>query len=90
MPSAPSSTIAKTFSFVSGVLFQRDAEGGSKGKGKAREQEFRNFGRELPKSFDVLREKSEFDALRGCSKAVIIGVHGWFPGALFALSWGWH
>jgi len=81
VPSAPSSTILKTFNFVSGVFFQRDKDGGKKGKGKAKDKEFVNFAKELPRSFDVLRQKLEPDVLRGCSRAVIIGVHGWFPGA---------
>jgi len=71
----------KTFNFVSGVFFQRDKDGGKKGKGKAKDKEFVNFAKELPRSFDVLRQKLEPDVLRGCSRAVIIGVHGWFPGA---------
>jgi hypothetical protein len=86
VPSLPSSTITKTFDFVSGVLFPGDKERMKKGKAKAKDKEFINFGKELPKAFDVLGEKLEPDALRGCSKAVIIGVHGWFPGMLLALS----
>ncbi|KIM74736.1 hypothetical protein PILCRDRAFT_827946, partial [Piloderma croceum F 1598] len=82
VPSVPSSAITKTFNFVSGVLFSGDNERMKKGKAKAKDKEFINFGKELPKAFDVLGEKLEPDVLRGCSKAVIIGVHGWFPGAV--------
>lgn len=51
-----------------------------KSKAKEKEHEFSHFGKELPRAFDVVEDKLEPDILRGCSKAVIIGVHGWFPG----------
>lgn len=85
VPSPPSSAVAKTFNFVSGVLFPWDADGGRKGKGRARDKEFVNFGKELPKAFDVFGKKLEPDVLRGCRKAAIIGVHGWFPGTWLAI-----
>jgi hypothetical protein len=83
VPSVQSSTIAKTLDFVSAVLFSGDKE--RMKKGKARDKELTDFGKELPKAFDVLGEKLEPDVLRGCSKAVIIGVHGWFPGMLLTI-----
>lgn len=82
VPSPPTSAISKTFNYVSGVLFQKGEKGDTKrkGKGKARDREFMEFGKELPRAYDVIGEKLEPDVLRGCKNAVIIGVHGWFPG----------
>ena len=44
------------------------------------------FGQDLPKAWKVLEGVNgnglEPDVLRGCKKVVVIGVHGWFPGAI--------
>ncbi|KAF5378463.1 hypothetical protein D9615_007029 [Tricholomella constricta] len=58
-----------------------------KGKGKAwdreREREFMHFGKELPRAWDVVMQgKLDPDVLRGCRRVVVIGIHGWFPGAV--------
>lgn len=76
----PSSALLKTLSFVSGVLFQREKDERRKDKGKVNDKDFDHFGQGLPRAFDVIRKPPEPNVLRGCNKAVIIGVHGWFPG----------
>ncbi|PFH48803.1 hypothetical protein AMATHDRAFT_149104 [Amanita thiersii Skay4041] len=59
---------------------------------------FPHFGKALPKAWDVVENaysvplkdrgsaksgvKLDKDVLRGCRKVVVIGVHGWFPGAV--------
>lgn len=86
MPPQPSSAISMTLNFVSGVLFQREKDGRRKGKGKVNDKDFIHFGQGLPRAFDVIRKPLEPNVLRGCSKAVIIGVHGWFPGLCFISS----
>jgi hypothetical protein len=76
------SAIAKTVRFVSGMLFTRD-DSASTGKGKARSKDdetFADFGRELPRIWDVIGEPLDCDVLRGCKRVVVIGIHGWFPG----------
>jgi hypothetical protein len=78
----PSSAILKTLNFVSGVLFQREKDERKKDKGKVNDKDFVHFGQGLPRAFDVIRKPLEPNVLRGCNKAVIIGVHGWFPGAV--------
>lgn len=82
VPPPPTSAISKTFNYFSGVLFQKSEKGDTnkKGKSKARDREFMEFGEELPRAYDVVGEKLGTDVLRGCKNAVIIGVHGWFPG----------
>ncbi|KZP32722.1 hypothetical protein FIBSPDRAFT_722375 [Athelia psychrophila] len=86
VPVTPASTISKTLNYMSGVLFQGEsARAKGKGKAKRREKElkeFEGFGLELPKAFDVLGKQLEPDVLQGCKRAVIIGIHGWFPGAV--------
>lgn len=76
------SALAKTVRFVSGMLWAKD-DGGSTGKGKARstdDESFADFGRELPRIWDVIGEQFDGDVLRGCKRVVVIGIHGWFPG----------
>jgi len=76
------SALAKTVRFVSGMLFTRD-DSASTGKGKARSKDdetFADFGRELPRIWDVIGEPLDGDVLRGCKRVVVIGIHGWFPG----------
>lgn len=68
-----------------------------KGKRKAssverkreQEREFMHFGMALPKAWDILDSASQAEAtnlkadvLRGSRRVVVIGVHGWFPGAV--------
>ncbi|KAI0295125.1 hypothetical protein B0F90DRAFT_1820697 [Multifurca ochricompacta] len=78
------SAFTKTVRFVSGMLFAKDG-GASTGKGKAPtndDRSFADFGRELPRTWDVIGEKLDGDVLRGCKRVVVIGIHGWFPGAV--------
>ncbi|TFK50658.1 hypothetical protein OE88DRAFT_1713075 [Heliocybe sulcata] len=87
VPPAPASTLRKTMRLVSavgGALFAKEEEGAKgKGKGKAREtEEYAQYGKALPRAFDVLGEGLQPDVLRGCKKVVVIGIHGWFPGAV--------
>ncbi|KAI0319411.1 hypothetical protein OF83DRAFT_1055033 [Amylostereum chailletii] len=82
VPAEPSSTLQKTMRFVSGVLF----EGAGKGKGRARardEEELAHFGKALPRAWSTMGERAfDPDVLRGCKRVVVIGIHGWFPGAM--------
>jgi hypothetical protein len=74
--------LSKTVRFVSGMLWAKD-DGGSTGKGKARstnDESFADFGRDLPRIWDVIGEQIDGDVLRGCKRVVVIGIHGWFPG----------
>ncbi|KAI0270403.1 hypothetical protein BC834DRAFT_950148 [Gloeopeniophorella convolvens] len=84
--SSGASAITKTVRFVSGVLFAKDtgSKDSVKGKARAREHEraFADFGRELPRAWDVLHGQLDADMLRGCKRVVVIGIHGWFPGAV--------
>ncbi|KAF8604389.1 hypothetical protein BDV93DRAFT_507709 [Ceratobasidium sp. AG-I] len=41
-----------------------------------------DFGNELPRVFSVLGEGNAFGDIAGPMRAVVIGVHGWFPGAI--------
>ncbi|KAH9976895.1 hypothetical protein BGW80DRAFT_885850 [Lactifluus volemus] len=78
------STLAKTVRFVSSMLFAND-DSTATGKAKARsrdDDDFVDFGRELPRVWDTIGEKLDDDVLRGCKRVVIIGIHGWFPGAV--------
>jgi hypothetical protein len=64
------------------MLFAKD-DGASSGKGKARSKDdetHADFGRELPRIWDVIGERLDGDVLRGCKRVVVIGIHGWFPG----------
>ncbi|KAH9019533.1 hypothetical protein EDB84DRAFT_1516906 [Lactarius hengduanensis] len=79
-----SSAFSRTVRFMSGMLFARD-DGTSTGKGKApskHDGNFADFGRDLPRSWDVIGERLDGDLLRGCRRVVVIGIHGWFPGAI--------
>jgi hypothetical protein len=78
VPSSGSSKITKAFKFMSYVLFAEEDRG--KGKKRARESGFDDFGRDLPKAWDVVDDKPPSDLLRGCKKVVVIGIRGWFPG----------
>lgn len=80
-PREPPSVLSKTLQFVSGVLFSRDEAPSDKGKGKAKEPVRSPYNKALPRTWDVLGRGDAVDVLRGCKRVVIIGVHGWFPGA---------
>ena len=46
-----------------------------------------HFGKALPRSWEVLNAAQggatlDKDVLRGCKRVVVIGIHGWFPGAV--------
>lgn len=75
--------------YMSGVLgsLAGEEEGtgkDSKGKGKARAKPKVPFGMGLPKAWDIAEPQADggrgTDVLRGAKNAVVIGVHGWFPG----------
>jgi len=76
------STFARTVRFVGDMLFARD-DGANSGKGKMTSKDdgnFAQFGRDLPRTWDVIGERLDGDILRGCRRVVVIGIHGWFPG----------
>ncbi|KAI9461906.1 hypothetical protein BJY52DRAFT_164367 [Lactarius psammicola] len=82
--SQTSSAFSRTVRFVSGMLFARD-DGTSTGKGKSPSKDdgsFADFGKDLPRAWDVIGERLDGDILRGCRRVVVIGIHGWFPGAI--------
>ncbi|KDQ49460.1 hypothetical protein JAAARDRAFT_42879 [Jaapia argillacea MUCL 33604] len=84
VPPPPTSTLKKTIKFMSGVLFSKDGDSAAQRKGKSRSQsdDYLHFGRELPRSWEFVGESVDPDMLRGCKKVVVIGIHGWFPGAM--------
>ncbi|KAJ7786131.1 hypothetical protein B0H16DRAFT_1294458 [Mycena metata] len=63
---------------------------------REREKKYEEWGLGLPRSWDILkpaagkghpeagdaREGDVQDVLRGCKHVVVIGIHGWFPGAV--------
>jgi hypothetical protein len=64
------------------MLFAKE-DGTSTWKGKARskdDESSADFGRELPRLWDVIGESIDGDVLKGCKRVVVIGIHGWFPG----------
>ncbi|TFY54945.1 hypothetical protein EVG20_g9498, partial [Dentipellis fragilis] len=81
-PPAPAGVLQKTARFVSGVLFH---ESGGKGKEKSKagaiDSSFAHYGQNLPRAWDIAGDLDE-DVLKGCKKVVVIGIHGWFPGAI--------
>jgi hypothetical protein len=79
IPAQPSSALSKTFQYVSDVLFARDEPTVSK-KGKGKERPLGLYEKALPRSWDVNGGQEQRDVLQGCERAVVIGVHGWFPG----------
>jgi len=40
------------------------------------------YEKALPRSWDVIGGQEPWNVLQGCQRAVVIGVHGWFPGAV--------
>ncbi|KAI0061334.1 hypothetical protein BV25DRAFT_1886938 [Artomyces pyxidatus] len=85
VPPPPASTLKKTMKFVNHVLFAKDESSGSVGKGKARarrDEGFAHFGKALPRAWDVVGGHLDGDVLRGSKRVVVIGIHGWFPGAV--------
>ncbi|KAG1728565.1 hypothetical protein EDB19DRAFT_1642440 [Suillus lakei] len=83
VPAEPPSALSKTFQYVSEVLFARDETSAlKKGKGKSRERPLEPYEKALPRSWDMIGGQEQRDVLRGCQRAVVIGVHGWFPGAV--------
>ncbi|KAI0798209.1 hypothetical protein C8Q75DRAFT_708864 [Abortiporus biennis] len=84
-PQPPKSKLSKTLSYVSGVLFTKDGQtshGSLKGKEREIEHEFLNFGKELPKAFEITGDSMDPRLLSGDYKVVILGVAGWSPGAV--------
>lgn len=78
------SVLTKTVRFVSGMLFAKD-DGTSTETDKARsksDEYFADFGKELPRTWDVIGESIDGNILQGCKRVVVIGIHGWFPGAV--------
>ncbi len=83
------SAFSRTVRFVSGMLFARD-DGTGSGKGKTPSKDdgsFADFGKELPRAWDVIGERLDGDILRGCRRVVVIGIHGWFPGTSADVTW---
>ena len=73
--------LGRTVRFVSGLLGGgKESDGQADGnEGVTREERIvGGIGQELPKVWKGV----ERDVLRGCKKVVVIGVHGWFPGAI--------
>ncbi|THH30142.1 hypothetical protein EUX98_g4051 [Antrodiella citrinella] len=83
-PPPPKSALSKTLSVVSGVLFAKDDQksAGAKGKERQSDHDFVQFGKELPKAFDVLGQSLDPTLLSGDCRIVVIGVAGWSPGAV--------
>jgi hypothetical protein len=76
----------KTWDYVNSLLLYgtHDGRSGSvKGKEKERGGTLEEFGKELPRAWDVLGETST--PLSDCKNVVIIGIHGWFPGMLYCI-----
>ena len=76
------SVLTKTVRFVSGMLFATD-DGASTETDKARSKSkeyLADFGKELPRTWDVVGETIDGNILQGCKRVVVIGIHGWFPG----------
>lgn len=82
--SQTNSAFARTVRFVGGLLFARDdGTRSAKGKTPSKDDEISaDFGRDLPRAWNVFGEKLDGDILRGCRRVVVIGIHGWFPGAI--------
>jgi hypothetical protein len=77
------SAFTKTVRFVSGMLFAKD-DSASVERDKAHSksgEHFADFGNELPRIWDVIDEQDD-NFLQGCKRVVVIGIHGWFPGAV--------
>lgn len=77
-----SSVLTKTVRFVSDMIFAKD-DAASTETDKARsknEEYFADFGKELPRTWDVIGEPIDGNILQGCKRVVVIGIHGWFPG----------
>ncbi|KIK25170.1 hypothetical protein PISMIDRAFT_97304 [Pisolithus microcarpus 441] len=81
IPEAPSSTLVKALKSVTEALFARNEGSAEKGKGRGREATCSPYEKALPRAWNVLGDNSP-DVLRGCQRVVVIGVHGWFPGAV--------
>lgn len=77
------STLKATLGYVTDVLFARDQRGSS-AKGKERETEA--FGDDLPRVLELLGQPRDHYLPTG-GKAVVIGVHGWFPGKLSCIAY---
>ena len=76
------STLMKTWGYVNSLLLYgagTTSAGSVKGKGKGHSGHLEGFGKELPRAWDVVGEIEL--PLSGCRNVVVIGVHGWFPGA---------
>ncbi|KAJ7932573.1 hypothetical protein B0H13DRAFT_1956043 [Mycena leptocephala] len=84
----------KTMKFVSGVLFATESTTSKRrsasASGEERERE-KSLGYLKPAAGNGSKGGSEFtevkegnlqDVLRGCKHVAVIGIHGWFPGAI--------
>ncbi|KAG6330064.1 hypothetical protein ID866_9025 [Astraeus odoratus] len=81
VPGAPLSGLSKVLKSVAGVWFSRDESMPDKGKGKVREAPCSPYEKALPRAWNIVEGETN-DVLRGCQRVVVIGVHGWFPGAV--------
>jgi len=73
--------LTKTVRFVSGMLFAKEDDTSTEAdKARSKSEEyFADFGKELPRTWDVIGEPID-GILQGCKRVVVIGIHGWFPG----------
>ncbi|THU85880.1 hypothetical protein K435DRAFT_684718 [Dendrothele bispora CBS 962.96] len=76
----PGSTLGRTMKYVSGVLFSAEVDAERR---REKERLYWDWGRSLPRAWEVVEyDEAVPDVLRGCKKVVVIGIHGWFPGAV--------
>lgn len=89
------SAFTKTVRFVSGMLFAKD-DSASVERDKVHlesGEHFADFGKELPRIWDVIDGREDDRFLQGCKRVVVIGIHGWFPGTsadILLASSGWN
>jgi hypothetical protein len=83
------SVLTKTVRFVSGMLFAKEDSASTETANAPSKSEeyFADFGKELPRTWDVIGEPLEGDVLQGCKRVVVIGIHGWFPGTSAYVLW---
>ncbi|KAJ3756772.1 hypothetical protein EV360DRAFT_47409 [Lentinula raphanica] len=75
-------TLGKTMRYMSGMLLGADTDLLARERQKLRE--LLNWGQNLPRAWEALIAQEEIrkDVTKGCKKVVVIGIHGWFPGAV--------
>ncbi|KAJ3836887.1 hypothetical protein F5878DRAFT_540474 [Lentinula raphanica] len=75
-------TLGKTMRYMSGMLLGADTDLLARERQKLRE--LLNWGQNLPRAWEapIAQEEIRKDVTKGCKKVVVIGIHGWFPGAV--------